>query len=209
MFTVELVSGPLGVHGQSAAQVVGGGLTTTPQYTQNLNGPAWVSAPTETEAIKLGLIGSAVVDLIPVGKPLTTYHYTPANVGSGAPAPFRIVADPANVPGAQITTWVIQLEDMAAHTGCDWDYNDHSWTVRVTNYSLPLPTGPGAISGTVWTDNTRDNQLNFANDAPKANTLVTLTTSTGGRFAETWTDANGFYAFTSLPLGDYRVRVSS
>lgn len=215
VFTAELVSGPLGEHGSSAAYVVGGGLTIDPAHTQNLSGPAWVTAANETEAIKLGIVGPVTVDLSPVGKPQTTYQFQPSNVGSGPPAPFRIVADPSNVPGAQVTKWVIQLEDMAAYPAqCDNDYNDTTWTVVLTNYSLPQPAGPGAVAGTVWLDTLRNNQLdpvgtaNQPGDGRQVNTLVTLLDGDGRTFATTYTDAAGKYSFASLPYGTYQMTVS-
>ena len=95
-------------------------------------GTAIVTAPTANDAVSLAITGNVVVAY---SGQTHTYTFNPTST-SGTGAAFRIV-------GSGSTT-ELQLEDMADMPGAtpDYDYNDHTWSLNVTQTSAngdPLP----------------------------------------------------------------------
>ena len=93
-----MLSGPLGMHGDSMAQVTSGGLT----YADGGSGAITVEAATPQEAIRRAFAGGVSVDLSVVGKPATSYTYSPSTVGLSASEhrPYLIRSDAGSGSGS-------------------------------------------------------------------------------------------------------------
>jgi len=214
-YAVNLTSDTIGIHGDSSGYVVSGGLETDPALRPYETGVVYVDASSPQEAIRQAIVGTIHVS---VNGSTITYVFNPATArlspseqstffvteGDGLPP-----NSPPPSPTSPITNWQVKLEDLSSYPNqADWDYNDHYWTVEVMDLTdEPAANGPGAISGHIWADDTRDERRNVANDTPKPNTLVTLYTSTGREITSALTDINGRYSFVNLPFGNYRVVV--
>ncbi len=75
--------------------------------------------------------------------------------------------------------------------------------VQATGYDF-CELVPSDISGYTYFDRDNDGRRDVG-ETPLANVLVTLWDSAGTKVAETRTDAQGFYKFTRLAPGEYRV----
>ncbi len=84
--------------------------------------------------------------------------------------------------------------------------------------SIALPVGTNAtdydfaevgtvLSGTVFVDSNRNGAID-SGELPLEGVTIELFDQTGTLVATTATDANGFYAFSGIPAGDYRVAQS-
>ena len=106
-----------------------GALTFSPDY-EVVNGTVTVFGDTATEAIVKALVGSIGVT---INGQTTDYAFGAATVGS-------TVAD--NKPYLTVITGnsvALSFEDMAGQPGCDYDYNDRSWSgVTVAGREAPV-----------------------------------------------------------------------
>lgn len=189
--------------------MVSGGLESDPTYHATEFGAVLVDAPTPAEAVRLALTGSVQVSLPGLG--LTTYSYSPLTVGltQAEHKPFFVVPTPPT-PGypATVTEWSVKLEDLANFPGSsDWDYNDHSWGVVVTDLEI-VETGTASVTGTVWDDHyTPDHQRTTGSNPALSDVSVALYTGGGRYLKTTQTNTLGQYTFAQLPAGSYKVMV--
>ena len=68
-------------------------------------------------------------------------------------------------------------------------------------------TGSSTISGTVWEDNTENNQLD--KDAGVSGVIISLEDAFGNVIATQTTGPGGTYSFTNVPPGDYFIVIGS
>jgi protocatechuate 3,4-dioxygenase beta subunit len=121
-------------------------------------------------------------------------NYTFTNV---VPGPYNVVV-PTPPGGTTATTPTTVPVTATAGT-----------TTTASNIGFgPTPTGTATVTGTVFADPNRDGTRNPGESGVPAGTVVLLVDPvTNAVIASTVTDANGNYTFTSVPPGNYNVRV--
>ncbi len=152
---MNITSDAIGIHGDSAAYVVSGGLTTDPSLQPDEFGTVYVDAASPQEAARLSIVGTVYVS---INGTTTSYVFNPttARVTPTVFVPFVILdpegpppnspPPPAGPPPA-VTDVEVRLEDLTNYPGqSDWDFNDHRWTVRLILLADPVP-GPAPASG--------------------------------------------------------------
>lgn len=201
MYAVQLTCDPVGITGETAAQVTGGGLDANPDFIPDDYGTVFVEATSAAKAVQTAIVGS--LELTVFGQ-ATSYIFDTTTVGTSASQqkPFLLVLD---TPAGATTDWTIWLEDQTNFpTQSDWDYNDHSWTVTV--WDTTPETGTSTVSGVVWEELTDDHDRDTPGDEFMSGVTVRLFRN-GVQYGKAETDANGAYTFTALPAGSYKVYV--
>ena len=124
VFAVGMLSPFAGDVGESAATFTGGIALDTTLPTQD--GKVVVTAATATAAVQAALVNTITAS---VGTTSVSYDADPDTIGTTTAAhlPFVITTTTAG-------EFVLHLEDLALMPGMpsDWDYNDRTWTVIVT-----------------------------------------------------------------------------
>jgi hypothetical protein len=201
VYAVQLTCDPVGITGETAAQVTGGGLDANPDFIPDDYGTVFVEATSAAKAVQTAIVGS--LELTVFGQ-ATSYIFDTTTVGTSASQqkPFLLVLD---TPAGATTDWTIWLEDQTNFpTQSDWDYNDHSWTVTV--WDTTPETGTSTVSGVVWEELTDDHDRDTPGDEFMSGVTVRLFRN-GVQYGKAETDANGAYTFTALPAGSYKVYV--
>ena len=179
-----------------------GSLVSNPDYAP-ANGAATVWADTAALAVAKALAGTIRVTL-PGGQSFE-HAFGPATVGSTAADHKAYLAV---VTGTSVA---LAFEDMAGQPGCDYDYNDRSWSgVSVAGASDPVVAYPGphswawlnpdtADSATVGLEVTRPDDLTFRWTYTLANNnMPTLFASPGiNQFQVSPEDMSGVTRLTS------------
>lgn len=154
-FAIQFLSPAAGVHGETVASIVAGGLGVNSGYDPDMDGQAVVYAENEREAIREALTGEVTVNFGGLNLPNQTYQFlNPSTVGlsasehkaflidvGGGTAPAPENSTSATEPGdppPPATTWRVKLEDLTNYPAqCDWDYNDFYWDVAAQVTSAP------------------------------------------------------------------------
>lgn len=213
---MQLTSPAIGIHGESAAVVVSGGLQTDPEQSPNDFAVVYLHADSPQEAIQQAIVGTIQVSF---GSSTVEYTFTPQSAVPTASAnqPFYIATSPP-MPGSPppppntpptvgpVANWEIKLEDLADLPNPDWDYNDHHWTVRTVEVEN-FPIGEGTISGVLWNDEPTPNNVMDPTDPLLGGVAVGLFDSQGWFFQATRTNSAGEYEFADLPNAAYLLRV--
>ncbi len=141
VYAVGMLSPSTGDVGSSAATFTGGIALDTTLPTQD--GKAVVTAANSTAAIQAALVNTVTAT---VGGQSANYQPGPTTVSTPPSAQLPFVVTTTTTAGE----YVLHLEDLALMPGMppDWDYNDRTWTVTVTELttiSVATPT-PGEES---------------------------------------------------------------